>query len=503
MAMVPFTGSSFRHKSKNVSPQYSLNLYSEFPENPDSTSDNILISIPGSVLLHDIADETGVTRGLYRATNGRVFGGWGSNIYEITLSGYTRISTISLGGSAPLSFTDNGLDLVICDGTNLYRWNFADELWTTISLPFSADFIPKTVITFQRRILLSGKASGVNPSISDIIWYYSDVDDVTSWNALQFYAAEAKLDSLTGFAVSQNSLYLIGNGSIEQWASTGIIDNPFQRIGYSLNTTGTLSPYSIVNVDDEIYFLGTSKVGGASFYKLNGTVGQRISDQSIEHELYNMVRKTGVSLSDCVAWSYEQEGHKFIIFNFISGNLTLCYDITTNLWHHRGTRDPFVNIVNRWYPIYGVMLGDDIVTAYGRGAQVLKLDLEIHTEYDPDFADNALPITVQRISPVYWSEMTQTQITEMRFLIETGVGVQENLRGFDPKALVRISKDGGYSFEPIQHEVSLGKTGNYAQECRLGNVFGMSRRFAVEFTCTEPVKIVILGANITTRKSNR
>lgn len=501
MAMVPFVGSSFKHKSKDVSPQYNLNLYAEIPEDQEATTDQILLSIPGSSLLFNIEGETGLTRGLYRATNGRVFGAWGTNVYELTLSGANKISTISLGGSAPLSFTDNGFDLVICDGTNIYRWEFSSEVWMTISLPFASDFTPNKVMTYNKRVVVSGKATGVNPAVRDVVWYHSDLNDASTWNSLWFYTAESKLDALTGFAVSQNSLYLIGSGSIEQWSSTGIADNPFQRIGYSLNTTGTLSPYSIVNVDDMVFYLGTSKVGGTSFYMLNGTVGTRISNQAIEHELYTIAGKANVSLSDCTAWAYEQEGHKFVIWNFISGNLTVVYDITTGLWHHRGTRDPFINVVNRWAPIYGVMLGDDIVTAYAKGAQVLKLDPNVHTEYDPVYYnDNALPITIQRIAPIYWSDTDEVVIDEMRILMQTGVGTQQDLRGFNPKALVRISKDGGYSWAPIQHELELGRVGNYLRECRLGRVFGRSRRFAIEFTCTEPVKIVILGASMKTRK---
>ena len=67
------------------------------------------------------------------------------------------------------------------------------------------------------------------------------------------------------------------------------------------------------------------------FYRLNGFNPQRISTFAMEHAWAQYPQK----YLDSSCFVLDQEGHKFIIINFPSGNATWCYDISTGLWHQR------------------------------------------------------------------------------------------------------------------------------------------------------------------------
>ena len=502
MSVVPFTGQSFKHRSRDVSSQYTLNMYPEIVEDNEAKSQYILVSTPGTRRLYDVPSN-GNARGLYRASNGQVFGCWGSEVYQLTLSGATLISSISLSSGTPISFADDGLSLVVCDGVRVYRYAFNSGPWSSVSLPFASEFISRRVHAFDKRILLSGESTGVNPAVRDVQWYHSDLLDASSWSPLYQYTAEAQLDKISGFATTSQGLLVIGTSSVEMWVPTNLRDNPFQRTGYATDTAGTESPRTIVVADDVVYYVGNAKFGGAGIYAIkSGTHAERISTQAIEHELAQAALRDNVTITDAVGWTYEQEGHRFIVFTFPSADITLVYDASTDLWHHRGSRDPRVDIIRAWSPIYAAQLGDQILTSYSRGPQVLVLDTSIHTEFDHEYQDQRLPVTSMRVSPVYWDDTREVTIKAIRFDIQTGVGTMNDTRGEDPECLVRISKD-GYTWSPVQHTLKLGKAGEYAKGVRLGAVAGRSRVFVIEWKCTEPVPVTILGCSIETIKDMR
>jgi hypothetical protein len=67
---------------------------------------------------------TGPTRGGFKASNGRSFAVSGNALYEITDPSNPVLLGTGNTSSGPVSFADNGTQMVIVDGTNGYILDF-------------------------------------------------------------------------------------------------------------------------------------------------------------------------------------------------------------------------------------------------------------------------------------------------------------------------------------------------------------------------------------------
>lgn len=109
--------------------QRTINLYpimDQFGKEPAS-----LYGTPGKLLIGTTG--VGDGRGCYRASNGRGFTVTGATLYEVFSNG-TSTSRGSLQTSGGLvQYADNGFQLAICDGVNLYMFTFATNTFEQIT----------------------------------------------------------------------------------------------------------------------------------------------------------------------------------------------------------------------------------------------------------------------------------------------------------------------------------------------------------------------------------
>src|SRR5436190_14644654 len=118
MARVPLTGGAYLAHSVIASAQRSVNLFSEpMAEAQGEPGKAANYPTPGTVLLATIG--TGPIRGIRQCTTGGVYVVSGSEVYAINVSTWTGtlLGAITPGLRTPVSMADNGLDLVIVDGT--------------------------------------------------------------------------------------------------------------------------------------------------------------------------------------------------------------------------------------------------------------------------------------------------------------------------------------------------------------------------------------------------
>jgi hypothetical protein len=80
---------------------------------------------------------------------------------------------------------------------------------------------------------------------------------------------------------------------------------------------------------------------------------------------------------------------------------------------------------------------------------------------------------------------------------EAGVGIETG-QGDDPQAMMRWSDDGGHTWGN-EHWANIGKIGEYARRARW-NKLGRSRNRIYEVSISDPVKRVIVAANLTASK---
>ena len=513
MPIVPFLGDAYDRSSKAISSQSTTNLYPEIivNENDKAKSAYILKSTPGTDLYLDLTayGEAGICRGIYTASNNRVFAVYGARLYEINNSmapTATLRGTISLTASGSVSFADNGYYLVFCDGVNLYRLQFSTDVLAEIVLPVASVFIPTKVVYFAERFAICGRGIN-NPAESNKV-YFSDSgpNGPLTWDALYFYTKKNSADPIVGIAAVQEELWVFGSRSYQVFTRTGIFDDPFTIAGGSYSDVGASSADSIYVFNGIVYWLGSSTVGTYTLFQSNGYQAVRISETFIEERLSAASLKPGVSPSDCKVWGYYEDGHSFISFHFISADFTIVYDPDIREWHYRLSRDPLLNILHRWAAIYGTKVGDKILVGYSDGPQKLTLDSRTHTEWNKDYYPNEearyrVPIMRERVSPVYWENLQTIIIDEFRVDLDAGVGVVTPGRGFDPKVQFGVSRDGGRNFV-FRDDVPMGRVGAYTTSVAIRDL-GSARNMVIKLRITDPVRVTLLAARMITRMTGR
>jgi hypothetical protein len=169
-------------------------------------------------------------------------------------------------------------------------------------------------------------------SYSSRIFYLSASDDGTMWDALQFGSKESYPDNISGILTDHEELWLFGSEqSIEGWHNAGAAPFPFVRDDNAAMHYGTEAPFSPMRFMLGFAWLAKDQVrGGRQAMYAQGWVPQRISNHAVE-SIWN----TYPIVSDCIAYSYEENGHPFYVLNFASANATWVYDGITQMWHQR------------------------------------------------------------------------------------------------------------------------------------------------------------------------
>lgn len=115
---VALQGGAYQARSVIASAQRSLNLFAEpMPEAQGEPMPAACYPTPGTTLLGVIG--TGPIRGIRQSTTGGIFVVSGNGVYSVdpTTWAGTHLGDITFGLRTPVSMADNGLDMVIVDGT--------------------------------------------------------------------------------------------------------------------------------------------------------------------------------------------------------------------------------------------------------------------------------------------------------------------------------------------------------------------------------------------------
>jgi len=473
----------YEHRSKDVSSRATRNLYVESTEGQGKTR-VILVGTPGTQAAVDFsADTTGDVRAIYNTSVGRFFAFVGDGVFEVERDAnatqeayiYTRRATISDDGSS-ISVTDDGLHMVWTDGSNVRYLKFSDNTLGTPQLPPDVTSLTQVLFFGQRIVGIDGSN----------FFYWSKILNATDWEDAKA-AAEQSADPIVRLAKRQGELALMGPRSIEYRRVGPDPDAPYPFVGGSANEVGTQAAESVATIKDQIFWLGSSRSGQNQVFVSDGYGARRISNHAIEYQLTRDI-DLNVNTEDSsgtTAFTYQQEGHVFYVLTLNGSNRTFVYDLTNGFWHERTTRDPLLNIQNKWQVNTAETALNRVFAGTSRGPVLVTLNLDKYDEWD------GRPIVRLHQSPVYWNSFKR--LVHRRFIVdlETGVGLQEG-QGSDPRAMMQYSDDGGHTWssERIQ---PFGKIGKYATRLQWVGL-GSSRERVYRFSVSDPVKVVLIGA---------
>lgn len=465
-----FIGPSYNLRSVNVDCQRCINLYPEMDELQTEKDGEVaaLIGTPGLSLLATIG--LGPVRGAWFTTTGLFFVVSGNTLYSVTSAWIaTSVGTL-LSSSGPVSMADNGIQLVIVDGTYGYYVTLATP--TTLTQITDVHFTgSKTVSVQDSYFIFCDPTSGS--------FYLSDLNAIT-FTAPANTTKNGYPDKTVAFITSSRNAWFLGDRTSEVWFDAGSNNNPFQYTPGSMFQYGCVSPYAVAKMANTLFWLAKDETGQGIVVMAEGFSPKRISTHGVELSIQGYS-----TISDAIAWSYQDGGHQFFVLTFPTGNATWVYDVATGMWHERAFTS-------------GGLLGRHRANchAFAFGTHVVGdyLNGNIYSQSLSTYSDNGSAITRRRTAPHLSKGMARLFHSKFQLDFESGVGLDGTTQGTDPQAVLRWSDDGGHKWSSEQWR-SMGAIGATIWRS-IWRRLGHSRSRVYELTITDPVKVVLIGAEI-------
>jgi hypothetical protein len=469
----PILGGSYVARSPSAADNRMVNLFPEIiPEGGKEPA--FLQRAPGLRRLATIG--TGPIRGLWTFGNyGYVVSG--TELYRLSTSwAGTLIGNVS--GTGPVSMADNGTQLFVACNPEGFIYNATTQAFAQITDP---DFAGAVTVGY-----LDGYFVFNQPN-SQIVWVTSLLDG-HSIDPLEFASAEGSPDGLVALVIDHREVWLFGTSSTEVWYNSAGTDFPLSPISGAYNEVGCIAPYSVVKLDNGIFWLGCDKAGQGIVYRAEGYSAIRKSTHAVEWQIQRYT-----DMSDAIGYAYQQDGHSFYVLVFPTANTTWVYDIATSEWHERAGFNPLNGNLTRHRSNCQMSFGGEIVVGDFENGRIYALDLE--TFADDDVAQKWLR---------RWRALPPSQNFNMRAShhslelgMQSGVGLVTG-QGSDPQVSLRWSDVGGngsWSNELWRPMGKIGETACRVNWHRLGRTLKLRDR-VYEVSGTDPVKIIITGAII-------
>lgn len=465
-------------RSINIDCQRSVNLYFEPDESHEAKEGSVgaLIGTPGlsSPLLTLGASPI---RGQFVASNGALYVCAGNKLYTISTSWVaTSVGTINTSGG-PVSMADNGIDLVLVDGSNGWYTALGSSSLTQITDP---NYLGNaTQVRYQDGVFIFN-IPGTNQ------FFVSDQLAVTFSG--YFDSKATSPDSLIGTLSDHRNLWLFGSSTTEVWFDAGNPppSTPFSLIQGGYVEAGCAAWATIKKLDNTVFMLGRDPRGAGIVYAITGFQFQRISTFAVEYAI-----STYGDISGSTAWTYQDGGHQFYCINFKNAsnqsvaNTTWCYDLMTGLWHERvsTSNGAFNRHIVECHSFFNNV---HVVGDYSSG-NLYQLASTI-------YSDNGNPRTCQRIFPHTSSNLDRVYHSQFQIDFEAGVGLDGSGQGTDPMAMLQWSNDSGHTWSN-EHWTSIGEIGETKQRA-VWRRLGQARDRVYKVTVTDPVKVIMINAQL-------
>ena len=502
-----------------------INLFPEaVPEG--GLTGGFLNRAPGLRLLTTVG--TGPIRGLWTHTTNGVdaYVASGTEFYKI-LPDFTATKLGNISGTGPVSIADNGTQLFIACGAEAFVYTEPTNTFVQITDP---DFFGAETVCY-----IDGYFAFNQPN-TQIIWV-TGIFDGTLIDPLAFAAAESTPDQVIAVVSNNREVWVFGTGTTEVWYDAATTPFPLSPIQGAYNEIGCIAKSSICKLDNSLFWLGADPRGYGIVYRNQGYTGKRISTHAIEFAIQSYG-----DVSDAVAYTYQQEGHAFYVIAFPTAGKTWVYDVSTGAWHERAGwgNGEFIRHKAQCQMSFD---SQTIVGDYENG-NLYAFDLDVYADDNntqkwlrswrpiPENQNNlnrsaqhTLQLTCESgvgldlgvtsdptiaffaANNVYSATINNIVTNDGDYLIFSMTTIPSGTadgQGSDPEAMLRWSDDGGHTWSS-EHWTKMGKIGQYGFRAfwrRLGMTLKLRDR-VYEVSGTDPVKIVITGANLLVSPTSR
>lgn len=304
-----------------------------------------------------------------------------------------------------------------------------------------------------------------------------------------FTTASYSADRVTALVASGEFLFAFGTSSIQVYTQSlstdaqGFSSMVFSSSGRNYKDIGCNAVRSVVELNGNVVFLGSSARGERSVWYTNGGDPVRISTNAIER----MMEKLDISEAYALGWM--ENGHVFYALTVPSLDRTFVYDFSTSQWHNRSTyrNDSTEGL---WWPEYAVCTYGRIFIAGKTTDKLVALDKDKYDDYRGE------PIIKRRTAPVITNDYSEFMVNDLMLLWNNGTTKDFNNEdgARDPVVMLEVSRDGGNTFDDEMWGMG-GQTGQYGFRTVWYGI-GAGTMFVFRFTISDRVNVVITGAKI-------
>lgn len=463
-------GGFYQALSPAIAADTAVNVYTETREVPGSPKVMTLYGTPGRRVVLTV--DTAVCRGLF-TQDGRTFAAVGTTLWEVDFSVPQAVNrgTIPDDGGR-VYFTSNGQggdQLGIVSAGTLLVLTLSTNALVTVALPF-----PDPVM-----IAFIDGYGLINQANTPIVWY-SALEDLTTWDGLDFFTRSGTSDNVVGLGVSRDRVLVLGTQTATWFYDSGDVDTPFLPYPGTTMQVGLANPALLGVYNDVFYWIAQWPNGLRRVVRATEPTVQPISTPPIDRLLVGEE-----ALTDAELMVYEQDGHPFVCVTLpaIGEDIkTYAYDVRESLWHARAGWDAVGGVWTRWgargvTSIDGAVYVGDAVTG-----ELSALELDT---YD----DRGDILRRERTAPYVGADNQWVFIDAFELGTQPGVGLASG-QGSDPRVTLEISRDGARTWVNAGSR-SVGAQGDYRARTiwnRLGRV--RQDRLVVRVTQSDPVKTV-------------
>lgn len=464
MTSVPIVGGFYADADKPWSVQDCLNYLPVQAEQAGTRTPAQLKTPPGlrQMALTGDALEAKPVRGTYNC-EGRLFAVVGSKLVQVSTAGVVdEIGTIP--GVGRVRFAHNqiaqGNQLVVVNGSSGYVYNTSTQVFQRIT----DDGYPGAI----NAVFIDGYIVQIEPARRYA--FNSAPADATSYNTLDRFTSEVSPDLLMSLAVSNNELVLFSTDSAEFFENTGATEQPFRskRITMSRGCGGR---YTVATMDNTVYWLGNDGI----FYRLAGYSPQRISTRPIEQAIKHL------NWDQAFAFVWESAGHKVCYWTFPDGT-TWGYDVSSNLWHRRGSYG-----LDRWRPNSMTFWNGRWIVGDFQTGKLWEMDWDYTKEGDQKFIS-------ERTTGVLSDNQNLLLVPRIELVMATGQPQAGEDEEEDQYIRLQYSDDGGYNWSNWDQE-PIGEVGEYGKRVVFTRM-GSCRQRVLRIRCSSPRKRDLLGGAV-------
>jgi hypothetical protein len=329
--------------------------------------------------------------------SGRAFVAAGPNFCEILSGGtYVIYGTIAQDGN-PASLVSNGQQILIISAGHAYCFNMSTSALLEVTSQLSG--VPLKAAYSDSYGIVCFKNSN--------LFQMSQVLDFSIWPGQLVNEVSVFPENIVSIAVNHRELWVFGARHTQPYQDTGSA-NIFDVIPGALIETGSGSTFGDVRLDNSLFWVSDDERGGRMCWRSNGYNPGRVSTYAVETDLNSYP-----TLSNLVAYSYQDRGHLFWVLYIPQSQWSWVYDVVEGMWHKRASWNPNTS---KWGPHQSW----NHVYAFNRHLVGDWASGNLYTLSANNFTDNGQLIRHLRRSPTIINEMERVYHAELTLDFDMG-----------------------------------------------------------------------------------